>query len=235
MALEFACEQFTDAERITASRCSCKLDVVRDLIGDEGIDEIIDSASDAVAIATGMRVTGRCTSTVRPCSDGVCGCTGRCACCNVDGIRLPGVDIAITQVKVDGAVIAPELYTLVDGHILARTDNNSWPGWQRLVLADTEPDTFSITFAHGRLPWIARMAATELACDLMSGVDPGGTMKLPPQAVSAIMDGVTLNLDPDALTGFPWMQRLFGLYPAGPVPLIYSPELSGPYTLHVTS
>jgi len=241
MTLHYACEQMTSEDMIVGAGCSCDLDKVEDLLGQSTIDDIIDSASDAVAVATSMRVTGRCTDTVRPCSDGVCGCPGRCACCDIDGVKLPGPNITVTQVKVDGAVVDPALYNLVDGDVLVRWGADSgktWPGWQVLTKPDTEADTFSITFTHGHLPWVARMAATEIACDLLTGVTPGGQMKLPKQTVAAIMDNVTLQLDPSLLQGlaaFPWMERLFATYPAGPQPIIYSPEIRGRYTLHTVS
>lgn len=235
MTLNVACEQFTDVGRITASQCGCQLDVVRDLIGDEGIQEIIDGASDAVAMATGLRVTGRCELTVRPCSDGVCGCTFRCTCCNIDGVRLPGQALSVTQVKINGAVEDPTLYRLVDGNILVRTDGGSWPGVQNVALDDNQDNTFSITFTQGWLPWVAKMAATEIACDLLSGVTPGGEMHLPRSAIGAVMDGTTITLDPSQVGDFPWMQRLFGLYPQGPQPVIWSPEVRGRYTLHVVN
>jgi hypothetical protein len=238
VALNIACEQFTDEARIAAFDCACQLDVVRDLIGDDGINDIIDAASDAVAMATGLRVTGRCTVTVRPCSDGVCGCTWRCHCCDIDGVKLPGVDITIDSVKIDGVTEDPALYHLVDRNILVRwgaASGQSWPGIQSLTKPDTEEGTFAITYSHGRLPWVAMMSATEIACDLMTGIDPGGQMKLPKAAVSAIMDGTTINLDPQQLGLFPWMERLFGLYPQGPQPVIWSPEVRGHYSLHTVA
>lgn len=232
MTLHVACEQFTDVARISAFECACQLDVVRDLIGEEGIQDIIDGASDAVALATGLRVMGRCSMTVRPCGDGVCGCVRPCACCNVDGIKLPGTNIVIDEIKINGAVEAPSLYKLIDWNVLVRTDGGSWPGVQNVAKPDTQVDTFSIRFSSGQLPWVAQMAATEVACDLMSGVTPGGEMHLPRAAIGAVMDGTTISLDPGQVSAFPWMERLFGIYPQGPQPIIWSPEVRGRYVLH---
>lgn len=234
MALRFACEVMTSIEMVKTLQCPCKYDVVRDLVGDDGVTEILEQASDMVTVGTGGAVTGRCARTVRPCTDGVCGCTlySGCTCCDVDAVVLPGPDIAIIAVKVDGVALPTESYALFDGNKLIRTDGTSWPGNQRLYLTDDQPRTWSITYTSGVLPWVAKMAATELACDLMTAVDPGGQAKLPKQAIQAIMDNVTVQLDPETLGLFPWCERLFRLYPAGPPPVIWSPELAGRHTLH---
>lgn len=233
MALLYACEVMTDLEQIEALGCGCSIDKVRDIYGDDVLALIPEAASDAVAIATGKRVTGRCTVVVRPCSDGVCGCTRRCTCCNIDGVVLPGFDITIDEVKLDGAVLAPEMYALIDGRKLVPTDQTmSWPGYQVLTKADSEPGTFSITYTQGQLPFLATMAATEIGCDLMAALTPGGKAKLPAKAVAAIMDQVSIQLDPSLLPAFPWMERLMAVYPSGPPPVIWSPEIQGRYTLH---
>src|SRR5215207_2443843 len=152
MTLLVACEPFTTEEEVETF-CGCKTDQLNDQLGPDALTEIIDAASDIVANATGRQVTGRCTLTVRPCGDGVCGCWGACSCCNIDGVRLFGVDIEVVQVKVDGVVQAPELYRLINGRDLVLVSGGSWPGIQNVAKDDSEVGTFAITFSHGRVDW----------------------------------------------------------------------------------
>lgn len=236
MALNRACSQLTTVERIRQLCTSCDVDKFLDEYGEEALDEIIDAGSDLIAGATANGVTGRCSIKVRPCSDGVCGCWGPCTCCNVDGIVLFGFQPAVTQVKVDGVVLDPSAYKLVDNRVLVRVDGSSWPVWQNVALADSQTGTFSVTFEHGDTGgWVGLMAATEMSCDLIEASVPNGRPKLPPHAISALMDGVALQLDASQLTGFPWLERLQGLYPGGDRPVYYSPEAEGHYSLHVTA
>lgn len=232
MALELACEQMTTEERI-AGFCQCKVDDLAHAGYD--IDDIIDAASDAVVVATNGQITGRCTTTVRPCADTSCMC-GRpgdgCSCCRVDTIRIPGWNVDITEVKIDGEVIDSNLYGWLDGDGLIRLgDERTWPGCQSLHLQDTEEGTFSITYVQGALPFVAQMAATEIACDLISGVT-SKTARLDRRVVSAIMDGVTMEFDPSVLGMFEWVQRLVGQYPPVGGGWAWSPEADAGWTLH---
>jgi hypothetical protein len=234
MALLLACEQMTTPERVT-NFCSCSVDVLAD--ADWEMDDIIDAASDLVVIATGGAVKGRCSTTVRPCADTSCMC-GRladgCDCCRLDAIRLPGDAIAITEVKIDGETLAASNYGWFDGDGLIRIGADqprTWPGCQKLYLDDTEEGTFSIEYEFGVLPLVAVMSATEIACDLLLGVT-GKTSRLDPRVVTAVMDGVTMDFDPQVLGLFDWTKRLVGRYSSGPRPIVWSPEVDEGWTLH---
>ena len=86
MALAYACEAACTGKRSNSSTCACDLD---DLPW--SIDVLIDAATDALFLLSGGLVSGRCTTTVRPCSTGGCTCAGwGCACCEILGINLPG-------------------------------------------------------------------------------------------------------------------------------------------------
>lgn len=236
MALNRACSQLTTVDRLRQFCSGCDIDKFIDQYTEATLDSLIDAGSDIVTAATGGVVSGRCTIKVRPCSDGVCGCWGPCSCCNVEGIKLFGINPAVTQVRIDGAVIDPSIYKLVDGYILVRLDGGLWPTLQNVAKADSETGTFSVTFEHGDDGgWVGMMAATEMTCDLIQASIPDGRPQLPPNAIGALIDGASLQLDISQMTGFPWMQRLNGLYPAESRPVFYSPEAAGPYTLHVTA
>lgn len=229
-----ACEAFTTEARIEEV-CSCSVDS----LAQSGwtLTDVIDAASDAIVVATGGKVTGRCTTTVRPCADTSCMCGypgDGCGCCRLDAIRLPGLAVEITSVKIDGVTIASSTYGWLDGDGLVRVGADqprTWPGCQKLHLLDTEVGTFSITYQHGILPFAAIMAATEVACDLMLGVT-SKTSRLDPRVVTAIMDGVTMEFDPEVLGLFDWTKRLVGAYPTRPDPIVWSPEVDGNWSLH---
>lgn len=237
MARLYACQPLTTQEKIV-SFCSCSFD---GLAGTGySIDDIIDAASDFVYLTTGGRVRGRCETTVRPCADRSCMCglpSDGCGCCRLDAIPLSGELIEILSVQIDGVTLATDDYGLIDGHGLVRvgTDRTNWPGCQYLSRPDGEEGTFSITYEYGALPFVGVMAATEIACDLLLGIT-GKTSRLDPRVVSAVMDSVTVELDPATLGLFDWTRRLAAQYPAlGPAPIVWSPEVDDGWTLHTTS
>jgi hypothetical protein len=126
-----------------------------------------------------------------------CGsCDGSCSCAMVDSIRLPGPVVEVTQVKIDGVVLAPSGYRLVDYRKLIRV-NTLWPICQNLNLDDSQPGTWSVTATFGvPVPLLAQQACGELACEIIkacAGVD----CRLPANIASLARQGVniTFNLD----------------------------------------
>ncbi|MCD6056565.1 MAG: hypothetical protein K0R44_37 [Thermomicrobiales bacterium] len=237
MARQYACEQLTTEARVD-SYCSCSLD---GLAGTNfTISDIIDAASDFVFLATGGRVRGRCESTVRPCADRSCMCghpSDACGCCRLDAIALPGDMVDVISVQIDGTTLDPSEYGFIDGAGLVRVGEHSttWPGCQYLSRPDGQEGTFSITYEHGLLPFVGVMAATEIACELLTALT-GKTSRLDPRVITAVMDGVTVELDPTVLGMFDWTSRLAAQYPAlGPRPIVWSPEVDDGWALHTTS
>lgn len=120
---------------------------------------------------------------------GVCGCPGLdgCGCHGPRRIQLGGYPITgITEVKVDGVVLDPAEYQIVDLEWLERCPNvgettpRHWPCCQRIDLPDTEDHTFSVTFTFGEPPPRAGvLAAASLACDLAAACDPNGSCAVP--------------------------------------------------------
>jgi hypothetical protein len=234
MTLNLACQQMTSEVRITKF-CQCQLLKLSDY--GFTVDDIIDAASDAVVVATNGQVRGRCTTTVRPCADTSCACGwpgDGCSCCRLDAIHLPGEDIEILSVKIDGDELTDGMFGWLDQDGLIRLGADSprtWPGCQKMYLPDTEEGTFSITYEWGLLPFTAVMASTEIACDLVSGITSQYS-KLDRRVITAIMDGVTIDLDPNLLGLFEWTKRLVTQYPGGPQPLVWSPEVDDGWSLH---
>lgn len=112
---------------------------------------------------------------------GVCECGGAglagrgCSCCGVSEIMLGESPIAeITEVKVDGVVLTPEVdYRLDDDNFLVRIGGH-WPCCQRITAPDDEEGTFSVAGVAGADPPIeAKLAALSWAADLYLACQPG--------------------------------------------------------------
>lgn len=196
----------------------------------ELLAEALQVASDVLYDFTRRRWPGECTTTVRPCGyrtttrwgvagAGWCGCTSRrsCGCRGLSEIRLPGHAVsAVTTVLIDGVELDAGRFR-VDDHrwlvYLPESDDaerQAWPCCQRLDLADTEVDTFSVTYAQGSAPPAGgRRATLTLGCQLATAWTPGvaGQCKLPKRVTTVARQGTTLAVvDPltlfkDGLTG----------------------------------
>jgi hypothetical protein len=241
MALLIACEPFLEREDIT---CDC------DAFDDEVVELMIDQASDAIAILTGGKVSGVCTDIVRPLKSTPYPC-------NVDrhgyynqweihdrflsgGITLMGPNPSIVEVKIDGQVLPQSEYKIVDGVHLYRVEGR-WPTKQNVLADDTEPNTFSISYQFGILPYIAKLAAEEIVCDMVRrDVRTNQTKSLPPSARSATIAGVSIQLEQQVeelrrrAILLPNLIRLLTIYaPDGGSPTtVYSPELEDGWILH---
>jgi len=225
MALQVACEQFIAVEDVD---CDC---------GDTQpaeLNEMIDQASDVLAILTGGKVAGRCTDVVRPCNDGSrCGCYAlwSCGCSPIDGITLSGVNPFIEGITIDGTAFTE--YAIVDGNRLVRTDGQVWPGTQDLSVQSTETGTFEITYTYGLvIPDLAKRAAAEIVCSFLQN-DPQSSRKAHPNTRGMSISGVNIQLDQMVYEikrrsfMLPHVVRLMTVYaPSGASPaLVYSPEL----------
>ena len=231
MALQVACEQFITVDEI---ECDC---------GDTQpteMGELIDQASDVLAVLTGGKVQGRCQEVVRPCNGSRCGCyqLWSCGCSPLDGITLAGPNPVIDEIKIDGLAFTE--YALVDGNRLVRTDGSNWPGSQDITTSSTEDGTFEITYTHGMVvPPLAKQAAAEIVCSFLSSTAQS-TRKPHPNTRGMSIAGVTITLD--QMTEeikrrsfmLPHVIRLLTVYaPNGPTPsLVYSPELEDGWRLH---
>lgn len=184
------------------------------------MDEYLLSASEVLFQLSGQQFTGECEQTIRPCSRQgwnsfartsdmlyasdlrpaiVCGCLDddSCSCTSISQLRLPRSPvIAIDEVKVDGSVLATSAYRLDDNQYLVRLDGEKWPCCQDLLLADTESDTWSVSYTFGRPPPnIGVKAAAILACELYMACDPEtfeGQCRLPRNVIQVARQGVTV-------------------------------------------
>lgn len=238
MTRRSAAEAFLTVEQVRESpNCGCITDTTPD---DETIEGYVDAASDVIAISTGMRIRGRQTLIARPCRDA---CVDMCPCCGLDVIPLGDEQPVVTQVKIDGEVLDSAYYWLHWNRVswvLARrplpneTTPRNWPSWQKRYLADTEDDTFSITFTTGTFvdQQLIVDAALEIVCDLATDSEKlANTIE---GAISADMGGVRVELQTDLLARIragemgPMTRRMMGLLaPDGrSYSMVWAPELT---------
>lgn len=195
---------------------------VYDEIPADLLDRTLQIASDLLFELSGRQFPGTCEATVRPCAqrqfmDWVpryayadhatpsCGCTttSTCGCPRPSQITL-GVYplISISEVKIDGIALDPSLYRIDDHRYLVRLRDPdgsyvSWPCCQDILLPDTEPDTFSVSFTYGQSPPLAGIqAAAILACEFALACNPvsGAECRLPRRVQSITRQGVSMVL-----------------------------------------
>ena len=199
---------------------------------------------------SGRQFTGVCSRTVRPgCDSCFCGyqilsrgyvigpwdygyplylCDACMIACSPSRVKLAGYPVrAISQVKIDGAVIASSEYTIWNQRYLTRLNDARWPVAQDLTLADTEDNTFSVTYLYGaEVPDIGRSAAAQLACELYRACpEGGGDCALPAGTTRVIRQGIVIEKlaftnwafrDRTWRTGLPLVDAFLGAYnPAG--------------------
>src|SRR5207253_2518653 len=115
------------------------------------------------------------------------------------GYRLNGPVVEVHAVKVGGVTLATNEYEVYDGRDLVRLTPSGqprqwWPCAQRLDLADTEPDTWSIDYSWGKaVPYSGVLAAQALTCSLARMVQQGRCGS-PDRATQTNRQGVTTNL-----------------------------------------
>lgn len=231
MTLLYSCEAAVTEAEVIAQGCSCSLDNLPATIT---VEDLIDSATDTLAQISFGTVTGRCTTVVRPCSDwgGVCGS------CEMEGIPLEGFQPSVSEVKIDGVVLATTDYAMLNGYKLVRTDGSYWPGSKNPVLPDTEDNTFSITYEFG-VPhdFVAKNAVIELVCEMAAQLT-GEQTRLPKGTVSATADGVQIvigrmpGMEEITAVGLTWLGKFLAMYGGGSNVTIQSPELREGWTLH---
>lgn len=117
-----------------------------------------------------------------------------CGCGCLSKVKLSGYPVReITEVKLDGVVLAPSGYRLDQHRYLIRTDDDLWPACQDLSKADTETGTWSITYTYGSdPPMLGRAAATQLACEFYKACN-GDDCSLPEGTTRLVRQGVTIE------------------------------------------
>ena len=196
------------------------------------LEDALQMASDVLFGFTGRQWPGQCSATIRPCghrTDEWCGClrSDTCSCSRLSELQLPGTVVTVDEVKIDGDVLDAARYRVDDYRYLVflpesnTAELQGWPCCQRLDYADTEEDTWSVTYTYGQDPPVGGIrSAASLACQLALGWQPETVdqCRLPQRVTSYARQGVTLAvLDPltlfaDGLTGLSdvdlWVQSV---------------------------
>lgn len=165
-----------------------------------------------------------------------------CGCSPLSRALLPGYPVtSITEVKIDGVVLATDEYRLDEWRWLTRMadpDTNEkqfWPGCQRLDLPDTEVGTWSCTYVHGVTPpTIGKRAAAQLGGVIYQAC-LSGECSLPVGTIQVTRTGVTTQKAPFVswaringrwATGLPLVDMFLSSYNAAGLkrrPVVYSP------------
>ena len=180
-------------------------------------DTVATQASDLLFEISGRLYAGECgPRTVRPdCDSCWCGyqvlsrghvigpwdygyplmlCDSCLLACDPSMVKLAGAPVReITEVLIDGAVVADTEYRLFNDRYLQRLNNTRWPRSQNLTLPDTEDSTFSVTYTYGAdPPSLGVSAAAQIACELYKACDTG-TCALPTGVTRITRQGVTID------------------------------------------
>jgi hypothetical protein len=146
----------------------------------------------------------------------------------VDSIPLQGPNTEILEILIDGDVIDPSDYGLLNGNKLFRR-TRAWPTVNDVTKADTENGTFSIEYRFGRAPnRITKRAGIELVCQMVKG--DASTLNRLRGIVSANVQGVTVTMDNDSINdlGLPELSRFMDVYGNRGLGVVgvWSPELN---------
>lgn len=141
-----------------------------------------------------------------------CGsCGGDCSCSRVSEVALDGPVYDVTQVKVDGEILTPDVdYRLDDWRLLVRLGGETWPLCNDLNLADTEEGTWSVTYRTGQpVPELGKLALGVMLDEFTKMLLCNSDCRLPKAVQSLSRQGVSLTLiDPNQL----FDARRTGLY-----------------------
>lgn len=130
----------------------------------------------------------------------VAGCASPCVAWDCSK-RVPRVDLGrypvtqVTEVKIDGVVLAESAYKITDNRYLDRIDGDLWPRAQDVLALDTQVGTWSIAVEWGQPPTaLGVLAANELACQMLMDIAGDENCALPARTVQVSRTGVTYNL-----------------------------------------
>lgn len=238
MTLNYSCSRFASVADVIDKGCNCTLDATQDQLL---IETVLDEASDMLAILSGLRVHGVCTRTVRPFGNESClpesvwslsGAPGPWYLQGSVPLRGPRTDVV--EVMIDGVVLPPSEYRLVQDRYLTRV-GAAWPTSNSVTGNDTDVGVWSITYRFGYPPdFLTKAAAVELTCEMLDFYGTGSS-NLPDGVVAANIQGAQVSLQgrAEALAEgadelVPAISRFLGIYaPDGQArSTIWSPELN---------
>lgn len=124
-----------------------------------------------------------------------CGrCRDVCGCDNPSTLRIPGPVDTVTEITIDGEVLAASAYRVDNRGTLVRQDGGQWPTCQDLGKAAGEPGTWSVTYSRGvPVPEGGKLAASVLACELAKAIAAPKDCRLPQRIQTITREGVTVG------------------------------------------
>ena len=227
--LQYACQPFVTAADVVAWGCLCDADLLADT---ELINDMIDEASDMLYLLSNGVVSGRCLHVLRPVR--VFDFCGQRDGIEIDALPLPGPMTDVVEVVINGAVLAPSEYRLLDGNLLIRADGKDWPDHNKLHLADSEDDTWSVSVRFGYpVSRLVERATLELVCAMLRSEPSLSKLR---GVTSATIQGASVQFDPSEVStlGLPNVSRLLDkVTPMGMLPsAVWSPDGMRGWMIH---
>lgn len=125
----------------------------------------------------------------------------------------------VTQVLVDGVVVAPASYRVDEDTRLVRIDGDLWPVWQDLATSNTATGAFTVTYTIGLpVPTLLKQMAGTLALEIGRALSGSSACRLPSRVTELVRQGVTVSLtDPTwmlehGFTGIPEVDLAIRMY-----------------------
>lgn len=164
-----------------------------------------------------------------------CGCPMGCCSCKPNcSYQLPGPVCEITEVRVNGAILAAESWKVYDNATLVFLDDNC-PGCQNYDMPDTADGTWSVTYTLGTpVPDEVNYAAGLFACEIAKGMIGDKSCALPDRVMAVARQGVDIQFfDPiaftnEGLTGLPLVDtiiRSVNPWKMKQAPRVWSPDI----------
>lgn len=144
----------------------------------------------------------------------------------VEALELPGPIGLVSEVKIDGDVLAPAAYRIENGRYLVRLDGAPWP--------TDSGDNFTVTYVNSHpVGALGAHAGGIMAAEWLKLLtNAKGGCRLPRSVTSVSRQGITMEITsgmfPDGVTGLPEVDAFLMLWnPFGlkVAPRVYSPDL----------
>jgi hypothetical protein len=179
----FPCADWTTVEEVQACPPGDKLDPAV-------IEAQIPVASEVLFNLNKRRYPGECTTTQTLCS--TCRCRATCCCEPKEAVRLPGryPALEVSSVIVDGVLLDPSAYILLNGRWLTRIDGGRWPRCNDV----TDADSFEVEWVFGRAVTPGgRNAASKLVAE-MGAACSNLDCQIPQRVTTIQREGVTYTI-----------------------------------------
>lgn len=125
------------------------------------------------------------------CRGGSCNCNP-CNCCHICAVDLEWPATEISEVKIDGLVVDPSEYFIIDDKKLVRRVG-CFPECQNLQAESSDENTFEVTYLLGYpLPPEGQAALDILACEFLNACT-GGPCRLPARWRSISREGISMD------------------------------------------